>query len=184
MSSTHWLWLALVLLVAGAIFFAGYHFRKSRAWEETVQSLNVEIEQLETQVRESKKAAEDKLVEAKEPEAKADDLEPIIQKGREDLARARRAQVKAEDEVVMLRGQNALLEEALRLRNDELSAKAAAIGFFQLALSQSEERGELMDEKVTALKRSKRAERRKRIGILIASHAATAGIFYGIGRVN
>lgn len=184
MTSKHWIILSLVLAVLGIVFFTGYHFRKVQAWEETVQSLNVEIEQLETQIKESTKSAEIKLENSKEPEKKAEALAPIIEDGRRKLAVARKAAIKAEDEVVLLRGQNALLEEALRLRNKELDAKNAAIQFFQLSINQYDNRAKLQEEKYTALKRGKRAEKRKRIGLAVLSHVAVGGLMYGLGTLK
>ncbi len=149
-----------------------------------MQGLNIEIETLEKEIGESKAGAEKNLGAAEEPKKKADALDPIIDAGRQRLAVARKAAIKAEDEVVLLRGQNALLEEALQLRKEELSAKSAAIAFYQMTVTKYEAVSELQEEKYTALKRGKRAEKRKRIAVQVVTHAAAIGLGYGFGRIQ
>lgn len=109
-------------------------------------------------------------------------MEPI-DRGRAAIKRAETHRIPKSEEIAILREQNDLLEQALKLSNEESLALRRALTLTGMALDASEERYDLLNKRHSSLKRNQKKVKRRNIWTNVSVASAGLMVGFGIGRL-
>jgi predicted ribosome quality control (RQC) complex YloA/Tae2 family protein len=129
---------------------------------------------------------------ADEAKDEADEIRDELQKVLDQIAQGNKAiehdkKVKVmppQERVVILNGQNELLQAALDLSMEESQALRRSLTLMGMALANSRERYELLDKRYSSLKRSKKKEKRRKILTAVGTSVGSFGVGVGIGKIR
>ena len=112
-------------------------------------------------------------------------LEVPLKRSRGAIQHARKNRpLGPDEEVVILRGQTDLLEEALRLSVEESLALRRSLTLLGMALTASEEKYDLLDKRYVALKREKKSTKRKRVVQQVFTHTGVFVVAWAGGKYS
>jgi nitrogen fixation-related uncharacterized protein len=128
--------------------------------------------------------------EAEKAHQEANEIRDELRIISEPLVRTRKALKYAEtrplaksEEIVILREQNDLLEQALKLSNDESLALRRALTLTGMALDNTKERYDLLNKRYSSLRRTQKKTKRRNIWTSVTVASAGLMVGFGIGRL-
>lgn len=183
MTGKTWIWTGVALIamfLLGAMAGRFYDSKQETKWLAQVQAAKDDAKAASLQ-------AETYLELANEARDKAAEIRVKVVEGETKIVRIP-ADLKTLDTcraaVRDLKYNRLLLKEELKASNAEALALRDALKFKMTESDRLAEALKVEDKRYTALTRSRKKEKRRRIAVLVVSHAAVFGAGYGIGTIR
>jgi hypothetical protein len=179
----HWVALAFLLGVLGLSVWLVIR----NADQRTIVDVEREqrIAELEDEVESALHGADEAHDEANEARDQLQELLGQIERYDESIEHDKKVKVMPPQERLSIyKGQNDLLQQALKVSMEESQALRRALTLTGMALTNSRERFDLLDKRYVALKRSKKQEKRRKIMTAVGTSVGSFGVGFGMGRIN
>jgi predicted ribosome quality control (RQC) complex YloA/Tae2 family protein len=179
----HWVALAALVVVMGlSVWLMLRNVQQQSVLDaERVQR----IAELEDELESALHGADEAKDEADEARTKLQELLGQLEVYDKAIEHDKKVKVMPPQErVVLLDGQNKLLQEALDLSMSESQALRQSLTYMGMALANSRERYELLDKRYSSLKRSKKKEKRRKILTAVGTSVGSFGVGVGIGKIR
>jgi hypothetical protein len=179
----HWLSLIVLLVVLGLSVWL--MIRKAEQQSVLDAERVQRIAELEDELESALHGADEAKDEADEARTKLQELLGQLEVYDKAIEHDKKVKVMPPQErVVLLDGQNKLLQEALDLSMSESQALRQSLTYMGMALANSRERYDLLNKRYSSLKRSKKKEKRRKILAAVGTSVGSFGVGFGMGRIN
>lgn len=179
----------LIVLVVAAIFALAIGIMVKNIQKQNVVDAErlQQIDKLQDEVKELKRQAEDMREMADGLREQRDDGAAALAELRQRLHKLRETptptpMTEAEERVVCLK-YVVLLEDNLRLADQETLALRKELGLVQMALDYTEERYQLQSSRLRASQKANKRTKRRNVWTITSVAAASVVLGFGIGRI-